>query len=621
MHDNLYPLCIITLITPVSFPLRDASLTTQVCKCTFPATKLSGRLNGLEEELLEGLKALLLCYPWRSLIANMDCWQGVLMHTIFVVAQPTYLIVRQLINSNYFGSLHPLWRTLTIMIWAYIVTKISIPFFTSPLRHLPSPPYSRFPLGHLDFNGGRPPSDNIARMFENTPNNGLLVLWMPLFLHAEIIPTKPETLVEILNTNNYDWEKPGNTKKFLARTTGEGLINAEGNAHKAMRKAVAPAFSGHHIRELAPLFYAKGLAFADSLAREAAKGPVEVMAQMSRVTLDIIGAAGVGKDFNTIENDEDKLAKLYAYITDGNRGPLWLFVILMLVAPQWVWERLRGTPYARIANAQKQLRIEIRALIQEKKQLIKEGKSEQQKDIIAIIMRSGDFSDDYLVNQLLTFLAAGHDTTASALTWTIYLLATNPQIQDRLRGECHAHLDGKPVSDIDASHFDAETMPYLTAVCNETLRLYATVPVTGREAVKPTQIGEQLIPQGTTAMMSPWAINRDKTLWGPDADEYKPDRWLDGPDAAYGGASTKSPLALLTFLHGPRSCIGQGFARLEMKCLLAVLVMRFQFDLANPEEEVQVGGLFTIKPKGGLRVRLKDLRNEEGGKGKLELES
>lgn len=334
-------------------------------------------------------------------------WKGVIVHTILVLTQPTYLAVRYLLDPEYFSSTNTSWFALTAMIWTYIITQISFPFLTSPLHHLPSPPGERFPTGHLDFNGGKPPTDNIGKMLE-TPNDGLLVLRV-MYLWCEVIPTRPDTLMDVLNTNNYDWEKPPGSKKFLARTLGEGLVITEGNTHKAMRKVVAPAFSGHHIRDLVPLFYAKGLAFADSLAREAAKstdGKVEMLAQMSRVTLDIIGAAGVGKDFNTIEDNQNPLANSYAKITSSDRGPLWLFVLINTTMPTWFIERLRGTPYARVAEAQKQLRNDVRNLIQEKRRSTPD-KLDEQKDIISIILRSGDFSDDYLVDQLLTFLAAG----------------------------------------------------------------------------------------------------------------------------------------------------------------------------------------------------------------------
>lgn len=156
--------------------------------------------------------------------------------------------------------------------------------------------------------------------------------------------------------------------------------------------------------------------------------------------------------------------------------------------------------------------------------------------------------------------------------------------------------------------FDAENMPFLNAVCSEVLRLYPPVPSTARHAVVATTIGEVRIPRGTAAHISPWAINRNRGLWGADAAEFNPARWLEGPNVSNGGAET--PYALLTFLHGPHSCIGQSFARLEMKCVLAVLFTRFRFEVAEPERKVEIGGFVTIKPEGGLKFKVHHLRKE-----------
>lgn len=152
-------------------------------------------------------------------------------------------------------------------------------------------------------------------------------------------------------------------------------------------------------------------------------------------------------------------------------------------------------------------------------------------------------------------------------------------------------------------------MPYLTAVCNEVLRLYPTVPATARIAKKTSIISGHTIPVGTVAIMSMWQNNRDKQLWGEDALSFNPDRWLSGPNAAHGGAT--APNALLTFLHGPRSCIGQTFAQIEMKVLLAVLVKRFRFELAMDEKDVDIGGFITLKPMKGMWLRLIDVERSE----------
>ncbi|EXJ55192.1 hypothetical protein A1O7_08118 [Cladophialophora yegresii CBS 114405] len=542
----------------------------------------------------------------------MHYWRGVITHLSIVLAQPTYLAVRHFLGHVSFQSSHPLYVATHVAVWVYIATRITIPFFKSPLRRLPSPPGEKFLLCHLNFNGGQPPTTIMEDMVNSMPNDGILVVWLPLYLSCEIIVTRPDTLMDMLNSHNYDWEKPPFIRKALAGIVGEGLVNVEGAKHKAMRRVVAPAFSGRHIRELAPLFYSKGLALAAVMAhqvRDSSDGVLDVTGPVSRAALDIIGAAGVGMDFDTLENENSRLAKLYQTVTNAPA----FFLLVSMLFPRWLLRRLKGTGFARTIEAQLQLHDEIRKLMQEKKALLREEKSDAHdvNDIIASIMRAGDFSDDYLVSQMLTFLAAGHDTVASALTWALMLLAQHPRVQDRLHAECNAKLAHLPTSEVGASTFEPENMPFLTAVCNETLRLYPPAPSTARHAVVDTTVGDVRVPKGTVATVSPWAINRSRALWGADAAEFNPDRWLEGPHAAAGGA--ESPYAFLAFLHGPRSCIGQSFARLEVKCLLAALVTRFRFEIADPGRKIKVVGFVTIKPQGGLRLKVHDRKERVDG--------
>ncbi len=283
-----------------------------------------------------------------------------------------------------------------------------MPFFTSPLRRLPSPPGERWLLCHLNFNGGRPLTAIFENMINDTPNDGILVVWLPLYLSCEIIVTRPDTIMEVVNSHNYDWEKPSLIKKALAGILGpEGLTHVEGAQHKAMRRVAAPAFSSRQMRDLAPLFYARGTALTDMMARkivEIDNEGLELMALLSRVSLDIIGAAGVGMDFNTVENEGSRLANLYASVSNA---PAFL-LILMVWFPTWFIRQLKGTAFARTLEVQSELRQEVGNLLQKKKaRKTHENMAYHSKDIIASIMESGDFSDDYLVSQLLTFLAAG----------------------------------------------------------------------------------------------------------------------------------------------------------------------------------------------------------------------
>jgi cytochrome P450 len=149
----------------------------------------------------------------------------------------------------------------------------------------------------------------------------------------------------------------------------------------------------------------------------------------------------------------------------------------------------------------------------------------------------------------------------------------------------------------------------------ETLRLYPTVPKTQRIAVRETSLGGIVVPKGTQFNIIPWLLQRSPLLWGPKAGDFYPERWIDfpGPDDEktqpklnnHGGA--QSNYALVTFLHGPRSCIGQGFAKAELRALLGSWVTSFDFALDNPEEEVKPFGTVTVKPKDGLKLRVRQI--------------
>lgn len=182
-------------------------------------------------------------------------------------------------------------------------------------------------------------------------------------------------------------------------------------------------------------------------------------------------------------------------------------------------------------------------------------------------------------------------------------------MQARLREEIQSNI---PYSISSTPDFDLaailESMPLLNAICSESLRLYPTVPLTLRIPTQDTIILNQLVPKDTQIFLVPWAINRSPQIWGQDAEEFKPDRWINedtGKPNNTGGAS--SNYSTLTFLHGPRSCIGQGFAKAELRALVATFVGAFEMELANPNEPVIPAGMVTIKPRNGLKLKVKEI--------------
>lgn len=208
----------------------------------------------------------------------------------------------------------------------------------------------------------------------------------------------------------------------------------------------------------------------------------------------------------------------------------------------------------------------------------------------------------------MTFLIAGHETTATAMIWALLVLCQNPNVQTKLRQEIRTHLPS-PKEPITAAQID--NCHYLQAVCSEVLRVWAPVAMTMRTACRGTSLNGQHIPAGTDIIIAPWAVNVSKTLWGSDAADFKPERWLDADGTSNNHGGAVSNYAFLTFLHGPRSCIGQKFAVAEFACLLAAWVGRFEtrFEEGSllARGELDIKGGVTAKPKGGLWVQMEEV--------------
>jgi cytochrome P450 len=373
-----------------------------------------------------------------------------------------------------------------------------------------------------------------------------------------------------------------------------------------------PAFSFRHIKDLYPIFWGKSQEMTNRIAATIKASPdassvIDIREWASRATLDIIGVAGMGKDFDSLSDPENELYKTYQAIFSNARGARIVQVILMLL-PQWLTVALPLKRNDEIGKAVKTIRKVSGELIKDKRAQMARGEKPA-LDILSVAMESGGFSDDDLVNQLMTFLAAGHETTASAMAWAAYLLCKHPETQTRLRAELHSEIPNllDPSSQITSA--DIDRLPYLNAVLNETMRVFPPVPLTLREAACDTTIQGSFVPRGTTVVICPWAINTSTHLWGPDAREFNPDRWLGQGKANTGGA--ESNYAITTFLHGPRSCIGKDFAKAEFACLVASLVGRFEMAFEDPEWVLEIQGGITARPKGGLRVKLRDVGKAE----------
>jgi cytochrome P450 len=253
---------------------------------------------------------------------------------------------------------------------------------------------------------------------KEVPNEGFIRI-PTVFGINRLLLTSPGTLGEVLVHKSYDYEKPSELRHFLRLVLGDGMIVVEGDEHKFQRKHVAPAFSFRHIKDLYPKFWSKAVALARGVAAEIQASPVyssenksgnpqsvvEINHWANKVTMDIIGVAGVGRDFNALLNSDDELIQSYEEILEPTTEKAVFFGVNLVLGPRLVG-RLPWKVNDRLKATTARLRNICHELVRDKKELIK-TQSDDHIDVLSLLIKSNNFADDMLVDQLLTFLAAG----------------------------------------------------------------------------------------------------------------------------------------------------------------------------------------------------------------------
>lgn len=289
---------------------------------------------------------------------------------------------------------------------------IIYPFFLSPVRHLPQPKGFIPLLGHGLSLFQRPPGEPHLRMMKTTPNDGI-ILTRGFFHTDRLILTSPDALADVLVHKSYDFEKPEWSRNFLKKFLGDGLLMTEGEEHKHHRKHIMPAFHFRHIKELYPVFWGKSIEFCNAIKTALSQESTDVLEighYSTQVTLDIIGLAGLGRDIASLRNSDDELIANYEEILEPTTEKA-VYFLLHLIFPQWFISMLPWKLNQRVKITTSNLKRICQDFVTERKSKMKfeedSNSSQENRDILSIMIRSNNFSDENLADQLLTFLAAG----------------------------------------------------------------------------------------------------------------------------------------------------------------------------------------------------------------------
>jgi cytochrome P450 len=397
---------------------------------------------------------------------------------------------------------------------------------------------------------------------------------------------------QVLATRSADFRKDNAFYEVLRETIGNGLLTSQDDAYLRQRRLVQPLFTRRRVDGYADQVTQEALALADAW-RGRPDGDVELVGEMHRFALRMVGRVLFGTDvekaFDVIERNMPALQK---YSLKRGLAP---------VKPPRTWP----TPANRRADRhQAELFALCDGIIESRRGGRDSGPQSSgpqhgTEDLATLLVRAGNAEDGSLDatelrEQVLIFLLAGHETTATALAFALHLLARHPEQQRRVREEVDGLLGGPGGRAPTAA--DMGELRYLTMVLKEAMRLYPSAPVIGRRAVADTEIGGVRIPAGADVLVSPWVTQRHPDYW-PDPDRFDPERFT--PEAEEG----RPRYAWFPFGGGPRACIGQHLSMLESVLGLAVLLQTYEFEPAD-EAEVPLGAAITLTAKGPVRCRI-----------------
>jgi cytochrome P450 len=388
--------------------------------------------------------------------------------------------------------------------------------------------------------------------------------------------SSPEMIKEILVTQQKSFIKSQDMVR-LKSVVGEGLLTSEKDFHMKQRRLIQPAFKRTHIAS-----YGQDMIdiTVNYIKKWGGRKEIQSSQDMMNITLGIISKTMFSMDFQ--EGSDiigEPLERVMKLAIKRMRA--------ILPVPLWVPTK-KNLEYKKAVQALDRI---IYSFIQKRR-----SSSQQHNDLLGILMEArsdedGEGMDDkQLRDELLTIFLAGHETTANALCWTLYLLSQHPEVEKKLQEEIDRVAQGKPIK---PSHF--KDLSYTQNVIWESMRLFPPAYVIGRQVVEDVNIGGYRLKKGEMVLISQYVMHRDPRYF-EEPDLFYPERFENDFQ------KTLPPYTYFPFGGGPRVCIGNHFALMEAVLVLACIAQQYNLKLAPDHQEIKPQPLITLRPKGGIRL-------------------
>ena len=401
----------------------------------------------------------------------------------------------------------------------------------------------------------------------------------------------PDHVEHVLVHNNQNYVKGEAFQETLGPVLGNGILNSEGEFWRRQRHLVEPAFHPERITTYAEMM----VDVTERRTADWATGQTrDVHSEMSSLTLEIVGRTLFGLD---LSDESGRVGDALDVVMAGAE-----FSATDLL-PQWV-----PTPgRRRFEKAVEDLDEVVARIVEERK------RNPTEDDVVSKLLDARDeaghgMTDEQVRDEVMTLLLAGHETTALALTFTFFLLAQLGDMEAKLVAELDRELDGEPptVGDMD-------DLPYLDRVVKESMRLYPPVPGIVREPVEDDSIGGYRVPAGVTVGMSQHVVHRDPR-WYDDPMSFRPERWTEELEQSL------PRLAYFPFAAGPRRCIGDRFAMLEARLVLATVLQEYHLELVS-SPSLDLRPSITARPKNPVWMQVHEREGSRWDAAEMEVEA
>jgi cytochrome P450 len=403
------------------------------------------------------------------------------------------------------------------------------------------------------------------------------------FTHVLLV-NEPRAIARVLLENAANYRKDSLQRRILSAGLGDGLLSAEGEQWRIQRRTLAPVFARKNITAFAPDMMRAAQALVERW-RAQQQSIIDVSSEMSRLTLEVlqqtIFSDGLGRDA-----EQFRIAMRTYFDTIGRIDPLDVLGVPAFVPRTTHW---------RVRSTLRFFESAIDDIIRTRRSRMSASTNTAPNDILTLLLRALDpdtgsrMSEIEVRSNILTFIAAGHETTANLLTWALFLLSQSSDWRERIEAECERELGGVVEGMAGRLHLTR-------AVLDEAARLYPPIAAISRVAVDADELAGEPVKRGSLVVIAPYVLHRHRLLW-PDPDRFDPGRFLGTQrDAIH-------RYAYLPFGAGARTCIGSAFALQEATLVLAVIIQNFRLQLAAGKRVWPMLRV-TLRPEHGMPMMI-----------------